>query len=316
MKQPMWDIIGHQKQLTYLSEDIQEKRLKHAYLFTGPEKIGKFRLIRKFAQMLQCENQGCGTCQICQHISQNIHPDTLLYKNEGEVLKIEDIRFIIEKTSKTFFSPYLVIAIESIERMTDASGHALLKTLEEPPANVIFLFTTDNIHKILDTILSRVFVIHLGDINTEELMEAFKVRNPTIAPEKIKEYIELSHGKPGMAIRMLEDETYYQKRKNFHQELLEIVQNSSINERMKYIEEWFSQKKTDPKVFSRDICQEISYMLQNDIEQYFIRKKPLFFQKTLPDLTQSIEKVQNAFFLLESNVNRRLVLEELLLSLK
>ena len=151
-----WDIIGHNKQLEQLEKEIAKNNISHAYLFSGPKDVGSFRIVRMFANILQCPNNFCRTCKDCKLMQKDSHPDVIVLRDNGETIKIDDVRNLIHKTNLTCQGRYRIVLIENIERMPIEAQNSFLKTLEEPPGKTIFIMTSVQVNQVLPTIKSRV----------------------------------------------------------------------------------------------------------------------------------------------------------------
>lgn len=141
-----------------LKNAIQQKRLAHAYLFVGPRGTGKTSTARILAKAVNCV-QGptitpCGVCDSCREISQGISLDVLEIDgaSNNSVDQIRELRENVRFAPRGRFKIYI---IDEVHMLTQQAFNALLKTLEEPPAHVIFIFATTEPHKVLPTILSR-----------------------------------------------------------------------------------------------------------------------------------------------------------------
>ena len=132
------EVIGHKKQWEFLKRSFQEKRLAHAYLFTGPESVGKKKTALEFAKLVLCrsqKSQPCNKCQDCYQVDNLIHPDFLLIKpsrSAAQKISIEEIRTLKEKISITSGGKYKIAVIDNAHRLTQEAQSALLKLLEEP----------------------------------------------------------------------------------------------------------------------------------------------------------------------------------------
>ncbi|MFC1887581.1 DNA polymerase III subunit gamma/tau [Candidatus Cloacimonadota bacterium] len=150
-----------QEHITNILENtIKLNRIAHAYLFTGPRGVGKTSMARIFAKSLNCITNGtsiqpCNQCQNCNEITQGISADVIEIDGASNT-GVEDIRDLqrelMYSTSNSLFKIYI---IDEVHMLSKNAFNALLKTLEEPPENVIFIFATTEPHKVLATIISR-----------------------------------------------------------------------------------------------------------------------------------------------------------------
>ena len=141
---------------------IANHRLAHAYLLVGPQDSGKTQTALKVAQLVNCESQtACGECEPCRKIASGNHPDVHVIGNdEGDAIKIEDIRFISGRVQlMAYEGKTKVFILRHIEMMTADAANALLKTLEEPAANTLMILTTSVPESNLDTIKSRCHIV-------------------------------------------------------------------------------------------------------------------------------------------------------------
>ena len=161
----MWDdILGHEQNKEFLARLLQPGNRPHALLFYGPEGIGKKQLALRFAKTFLCQKPDehpCGRCESCRLINlaehSFAHPDFILVEQEapGKDLKIEQIK---EMSRQAAFAPALsshkVCVIDAADRMTVEAANSLLKLLEEPPPNWMFILVASRLERLLPTILS------------------------------------------------------------------------------------------------------------------------------------------------------------------
>ncbi|BCL60466.1 DNA polymerase III subunit gamma/tau [Desulfomarina profundi] len=171
-------VIGQRSVVKTLQNSIARRRVAHAILFSGVRGVGKTTLARIMAKALNCQsevsNPPCDDCTSCREISAGSSID--LYEIDGASNRgIQEIRELKEKLR---FLPtsarYKIFIIDEVHMLTTEAFNALLKTLEEPPEHVYFMFATTEIHKIPITILSRCQQYELKRISAEELSDHFR----------------------------------------------------------------------------------------------------------------------------------------------
>lgn len=150
-------ITGHERQKNILRRALSRKRIAHAYLFEGPDGIGKRLVALAFARALLCNHgTGCGDCSACRKIDHNNHPDIHILNADGASIKIEQIRGLQQSMSlRPLEGRYKICLIDGAEAMTLGAANALLKTLEEPRENTLLILLSDRPEQLLTTICSR-----------------------------------------------------------------------------------------------------------------------------------------------------------------
>ncbi len=169
------EIAGQELIKTALSRASAENRVAPGYLLAGTRGVGKTTIARIFAKALNCEHapcaEPCNECSACRRITQGSYPDVIEMDGASNN-KVEDARELREKVG---FAPmegrYKIFIIDEAHMLTNQAFNALLKTLEEPPAYVVFIFATTELHKFPTTILSRCQVFSFSHLQEETLIE-------------------------------------------------------------------------------------------------------------------------------------------------
>lgn len=166
-------VVGQTSLTTTLKNAIANNHLAHAYLFCGPRGVGKTTCARIFAKTINCltptsEGEACNECESCKGFNEqrsfNIHELDAASNNS-----VEDIRNLVEQVRiPPQIGKYSVFIIDEVHMLTTAAFNAFLKTLEEPPAHVIFILATTEKHKIIPTILSRCQIYDFNRISVQD----------------------------------------------------------------------------------------------------------------------------------------------------
>jgi len=172
------DVVGQSHVVQTLMNAVDTKRIAHAYLFSGTRGVGKTTVARILAKALNCE-QGptghpCNTCVNCVEITQGTSVDVMEIDGASNT-SVDDVREIRENVK---FSPfrghYRVYIIDEVHMLSNSAFNALLKTLEEPPSHVVFIFATTEIHKIPATIMSRCQHYNFRRIARQEIIDRLR----------------------------------------------------------------------------------------------------------------------------------------------
>ncbi|MBM4123276.1 MAG: DNA polymerase III subunit gamma/tau [Nitrospira sp.] len=169
------DVIGQPHIVQMLVNAITTKRIAHAFLFSGTRGVGKTTVARILAKALNCEKgptgTPCDTCANCQEIAQGTSVDVVEIDGASNT-GVDDVREIRENVKFTpFRGSYRVYIIDEVHMLSNSAFNALLKTLEEPPSHVVFVFATTEIHKIPATILSRCQHYNFRRITKAEIIQ-------------------------------------------------------------------------------------------------------------------------------------------------
>lgn len=168
-------LVGQEVVAKTLKQAVKQEKISHAYLFSGPRGTGKTSVAKIFAKAMNCPNQvggePCNNCYICQAVTDGSLEDVIemdAASNNG----VDEIREIRDKsTYAPSLARYKVYIIDEVHMLSTGAFNALLKTLEEPTQNVVFILATTELHKIPATILSRVQRFEFKSIKTQDIKE-------------------------------------------------------------------------------------------------------------------------------------------------
>ncbi len=194
-------IIGHRQIINSLESSIQENKVGHAYLFLGPEGIGKKTIATTFAASLLCgaHDENC-TCEACRAFYNNTHPDFLTVLPQGNSIKIDQLRELQHQILlRPLISNWKVVFFPEAELLTEAASNSFLKVLEEPPRGIVFIFNAVRLENILPTIRSRCQLYKLFSVAATEIaawLETKGYDSETAVTRALK-----SQGIPGAALQ-------------------------------------------------------------------------------------------------------------------
>jgi DNA polymerase-3 subunit delta' len=229
-------VIGHKWAVDLLLHGLAGGRVSHATLIVGPPHIGKTTLARWFAQTLNCTggpNAPCGECSACRKVAGGNHPDVRVLDAPDQTLKIGEVRDLQRELS---LSPYegrwRVALLCDFERATVEAANALLKTLEEPAAQVVLLLTATEAGILLPTIVSRCQILSLRPLPLAQVKEALAARW-NADPAQAELLAHLSGGRLGWAVRALEDQALLARRAERLDDLARLLAEGRV-ERLAY----------------------------------------------------------------------------------
>lgn len=220
---PFSHLTGQEKAKLFLGRALASGQLAHAYLFRGPDGVGKQLFARSLAAAVNCRQRQngtssdgasdtvaslpCGHCSSCRKYSSGNHPDFMVISPEKGTIKIDRIRELIQALS---YPPYesacRVVLIEDIHTMRPEAANCLLKTLEEPPDRNLLILTASASRDVLTTISSRCQMIPFFSLREDEAIEVLTRVNPELDPQTARLLARLSEGCPGQALTLYRGE--------------------------------------------------------------------------------------------------------------
>lgn len=307
-------IIGHQRILKFLRKSIENNRLAHAYLFTGAANLGKRRVALEFIKMLNG-----------REIEKTVHPDILIIEPEtvekDGALKefeigIKQAREVQRQMALyPYQSDYKITLIDQADKMSPEASNCLLKTLEEPNGKAVLILITSNWRMILPTIISRCQQVNFLPVPEEEIKKGLnKIFGPLT--RKNASVVRLANGRPGLAIKFLENPELLKKQEEIINQLEKLLR-ADLNERYQYVEKIakdvpLARQILDTWIFwFRDLL-----LLKNNCSDLTIHSAAVRYQNSyslskLKNIIRAIKRT--SLFLANSSINARLALEVLML---
>lgn len=322
-----WGLIGHEWAVDMLQHHLKRDGVRHAYLFAGPPGLGRRTLALRFAQALNCPQPldagvPCGTCRDCRQIEAMQHPDLAIIQaeTEGGTLKVDQVREVRRTlTLKPYQSKYRVAIFLRFQEASEGAANALLKTLEEAPQHAVLILTADTPEQLLPTITSRCELLRLRTLPLETI-ETF-LQSQGADAELARLIAHISNGRPGYALRLLEDDATLEFRAERLDELKMLLSASRVG-KFDYAEKLAKDKDALRQTllvwqsFWRDV---MLHTAKPDIPLANIDRSPeieqLATRLSLSDARRVVSDLEFAVERLERNVNARLLTEVFLLDL-
>ena len=205
------DIYGHERKIEIIRKSLAQKRIGHAYLFSGIQAIGKKTLAGEFVKAVNCEkvdalHDSCGECSSCRKIKKGSHPDVFFVEANGQFIRIDAIREIQEQMKcKPLEARRRVFIIDDADRMNDQAANALLKMLEEPSLSNILILITARPYSLPSTIISRCQHMRFNPLRFDTVAE-FLVDRTGMDNQNALLLAGLSGGSIGRAMELNEDD--------------------------------------------------------------------------------------------------------------
>jgi len=217
-------LAGQDQARTLLDRVFSSGRQAHAYLFRGPDGVGKKRAAVLTAARLNCaepnEQGACGACASCKKMRSGNHPDFVVISPENGTIKIERTRELCRSLSYPPYESNLrVVLIEDVHTMTVEAANCLLKTLEEPPEKNLLILTAESSRELLPTIVSRCQTIAFYPLTPRQCARVISAKRPGMGDDEALLLAELAGGSPGTALILKHEELL-----DLYQSLIEVIE--------------------------------------------------------------------------------------------
>ncbi len=318
------DIIGQQRTVHLLRRALTRGQLPHAFLFTGMEGIGKQLTALILAKAVNCENTSdgdcCDRCLSCRKTANGNHPDIHTVESDGPFIKIEQIRAIQQRLRfRPLEAGCRVVVIRDGQNMKAEAANALLKVLEEPPANNLLVLTALDTAALLPTIVSRCLHFPFQPLATPDIAD-YLCQNHSIAPDLARMIAGLAGGSLSRAVTLLDEEQLARRR--WLLETVTKIHRSRAIDLLAAMKLWkgenkeFRQDLEWLKTWTRDLlvqrleAADSETLLNPDFAVELAEVAPLLQPDHLLEMFELLCAVQRA---ISYNINKRLSLEALLL---
>ncbi len=203
-------VLGQEKAKKILERSLGSSRIAHAYLFRGPDGVGKKLCAGIVAARINCTgipqtHGACGACQSCRKYLSKNHPDVTIISPDGGTIKIDRVRELCRSLSyPPYESSMRVVIIEDVHTMRPEAANSLLKTLEEPPENNLLILTAGAGRDVLPTITSRCQVVPFYGLSTTHTQQILCRLRPALESQEAALLSRLAEGSPGQALLFAE----------------------------------------------------------------------------------------------------------------
>ncbi|MFA5321289.1 MAG: DNA polymerase III subunit delta' [Smithella sp.] len=314
------DIYGHEKKIEILRKTLAQKRIGHAYLFSGIQSIGKRTLALEFIKAINCGNvdplhDSCGECASCRKIQRMSHPDVFFVEADGQFIRIASIRQIQERTKcKPLEARRRAFIIDDADKMNEEASNALLKMLEEPSSSNILILVTARPYSMPQTIISRCQHMRFNPLDSGKVAQ-FLVSKAGLDKQRSLLLAALSSGSIGNALELNKEDIIA-----YRTELLTLLSLTSRQDPFSLINfaSFLGQKKKEIRqglsilnTFFRDVLvfREVGKkeMLINQDNCSFV--EACAARLSGEQILQNIAQIEKAGDIIEQNVNKSLTLE-------
>ena len=331
----MWQLRGHDALVGQLDRAFRDGRAPHAYLIVGPPHVGKGTLAVSIAQRVNCtraEDAPCGSCTQCQRIASGSHADvrtiSTAREEDGASRRQIGISTVRELQHQTSLKPYegatRVYIFDGAEDMSTEAANALLKVLEEPPDQVLFLLLTALEDSVLPTIRSRCHRIELHPLPIAAVAEEL-TSSGLAGPEEAEVLARLSRGCLGWALSAAREPAVMERR-TAQVERISRLASATLEERFDYGGDLATRYSRDRQDAVGELEQWLRWwrdilLLKEGGEEHVSNVdqmdplRQVAGQVTTQQVVKTITGVRDTIEALESNANPRLALESFMLAL-
>jgi DNA polymerase-3 subunit delta' len=335
-------IIGHRRQIEQLRRAQQGGRVAHAYLFYGPDGIGKEKVAFSFAQALNCEsvdNRPCGVCSSCQKIDKNNHPDVRLVASESEMVarglrepeksrspseqirnaQLDDLADLFRH--RPYMGRWKVIVVIDADKMNQHAQNRFLKTLEEPSDDSVIILVSAHPEVLLPTVRSRCQALGFGAVSRQEVAN-YLASQHGISSEEASLLAAMAQGSFGRAEKFVEGEIL-QLREQVAK-LISRIQKGDLEDLLTIADEHGRSRSQVQEILEQmEVwCRDMLLAKLNVADEYFVNLDRSRDIHQTADLCSSnklldwIDRIRITHNQLKLNANPRMALESLLVNMR
>lgn len=319
------EIIGHRQNTAVLLKAVKLDKVAHAYLFIGPAGVGKLTTALAFAKSLLCERpvegESCNSCRSCLQVNSGNHPDLHIVHPSGASIKLEQIHLLQKNVHyRSYQGGRRVYIIEDCDTMTAEAANSLLKTLEEPPGNTVFVLVSSRPYALLPTIQSRCQQFWFKPMSVDQIICGLS-RYADISEQQAATIAAMAGGSLGQALSFVDGDII-----NSRKRVLGILQKAQQGDIIGLLKE-SAELSADRllalesvslmQLWFRDLLvwkktQNKSLIINNDLINILDDWKQKYSENRLLEMMGEGETARSR---LEARGNVRLVLDALLLKL-
>lgn len=308
------EVLGHDRALSIVKAYLANSSFSGAYIFSGPEGIGKKLVAKIIASQLNCtaeSDRPCGVCASCLKVQKEAHPDLHIIQNGQSQIKIEDIREILRQAN---FRPYegraKVFIIDNAHKLNIEAANSLLKVLEEPPKDVAIILVTHKPQNIIKTVLSRCKRIKFSPLIRAQL-ETVLIKNYALDKTSAHFLAFYAEGRLGWALKLKDTPLLQEKNKIFESFILSsksldhIMMNQSKEQLqvcLNILASWFRD------IYLLKVGLSDQETIHSDRHSDLLKVIPKYSFKQLDEIMLTLSE---SCLYLEKNINSKLLLHNL-----